>query len=204
MLARVILATVESGPRNTLLARKAKRRGAAQKLRELAALSHFLRREHLQRVLELGTETGATLWVWSTLAQAEALLIAVDLARLPNPLAVRANQRVEFLQADSHSAETKERIERLLGAEALDLLFIDADHTYEGVKSDFAMYAPLVRPGGLVVLHDIIAPGKPELSDVHLFWAELKQEHEVFEFTDHRDQRWWGQWGGLGVVRIPS
>jgi predicted O-methyltransferase YrrM len=40
----------------------------------------------------------------------------------------------------------------------LDFLFIDGDHTYEGVKQDFEMYTPLVRKGGLVAMHDIVPP----------------------------------------------
>ena len=33
-------------------------------------------------------------------------------------------------------------------------LLIDADHSYEGVRSDFDRWLPLVAPGGLVVFHD--------------------------------------------------
>jgi hypothetical protein len=32
----------------------------------------------------------------------------------------------------------------------LDLLFIDGDPSYEGVKADFVNYSQLVRPGGLI------------------------------------------------------
>jgi predicted O-methyltransferase YrrM len=38
----------------------------------------------------------------------------------------------------------------------VDFLFIDADHSYEGVKKDFEMYSPLVRKGGIIAFHDII------------------------------------------------
>jgi predicted O-methyltransferase YrrM len=35
-----------------------------------------------------------------------------------------------------------------------NLLFIDADHSYEAVKADFEAWAPLVRPGGEIAFHD--------------------------------------------------
>ena len=35
---------------------------------------------------------------------------------------------------------------------AIDFLFLDGDHSYEGVRRDFENYAPLVRPGGIVAL----------------------------------------------------
>jgi predicted O-methyltransferase YrrM len=36
----------------------------------------------------------------------------------------------------------------------IDLLFIDGDHTYEGVKHDWELFSPFVRPFGLVIFHD--------------------------------------------------
>jgi len=34
------------------------------------------------------------------------------------------------------------------------IVFIDADHSYEGVKNDFELWSPRVRPNGLVAFHD--------------------------------------------------
>lgn len=50
----------------------------------------------------------------------------------------------------SDSVEASEGIED----ESLDFVFIDADHTYEGVKRDIEAWAPKVRPGGIVSGHD--------------------------------------------------
>jgi predicted O-methyltransferase YrrM len=36
----------------------------------------------------------------------------------------------------------------------LDLLFIDGDHSYEGVKRDYELYVSKVKPGGLILFHD--------------------------------------------------
>ena len=38
--------------------------------------------------------------------------------------------------------------------EPIDLLFIDGDHSYEGVKRDWELFAPHVKPFGIVVFHD--------------------------------------------------
>ncbi len=38
------------------------------------------------------------------------------------------------------------------------LLLIDADHSYEAVRSDFLLWAPLVAPDGLIVFHDYLMP----------------------------------------------
>lgn len=36
----------------------------------------------------------------------------------------------------------------------IDFLFIDADHTYEGVKKDFDLYSKLLSENGLIIIHD--------------------------------------------------
>ena len=58
----------------------------------------------------------------------------------------REAQRVEFVTGDSHEPRTGRRIRRLLdGTSRLPVL--DGDHSYEGVKQDFADYTPLVALG---------------------------------------------------------
>lgn len=41
---------------------------------------------------------------------------------------------------------------------SLDFVFIDADHSTEAVRADIATWAPKVRPGGMVLGHDIDMP----------------------------------------------
>jgi predicted O-methyltransferase YrrM len=41
---------------------------------------------------------------------------------------------------------------------AIDLLFLDGDHSYAAVTQDFADWAPKVRPGGFLVMHDVVHP----------------------------------------------
>lgn len=64
-----------------------------------------------------------------------------------------------------------------------DLIFIDGDHTYEGVKADFENYSPM---GKLIAFHDIANDmkrnSKGELIEVPVFWNELKQEYKHWEF----------------------
>jgi predicted O-methyltransferase YrrM len=37
---------------------------------------------------------------------------------------------------------------------AIDFLFIDGNHSYEGVKTDWDLYSPLLKSGSCVVFHD--------------------------------------------------
>lgn len=42
--------------------------------------------------------------------------------------------------------------------EPIDLLFVDGDHSEAAVRRDVADWAPKVRPGGYLVLHDVVHP----------------------------------------------
>ena len=57
----------------------------------------------------------------------------------------------------------------MLNNDKIDFLFIDAVAT-RGVKKDFKMYSPLVRPGGIIAF-DIAMSGVKKK-----FWKETKRQ----------------------------
>ncbi len=36
----------------------------------------------------------------------------------------------------------------------IDVLFIDGDHSYKGVKKDFELYSQILSPKGIIIIHD--------------------------------------------------
>ena len=48
------------------------------------------------------------------------------------------------------------------------LLIIDADHSFEGVKTDFDVWWPHVAPGGVIVFHDYLMPDVARFVDTVL------------------------------------
>lgn len=65
----------------------------------------------------------------------------------------------------------------------IDLLHIDGAHSYEGALFDWQNYGPLVRPGGLAVLHDIGT--QTSQMNVKRLWEEIVVEfpgrtHEIY------------------------
>jgi cephalosporin hydroxylase len=183
---------------------------------EIAGLLGILEAEPPQTVLEIGTASGGTLFLVTRVALPDALLVSVDLrrgafgggypawrGRLYRSFA-REGQRVELVRGDSHVEGTRERIHRLLDGRPLDLLFVDGDHTYEGVARDFADYAPLVRVGGLIAFHDIVPGGHGKHGDpggVPRFWRELKASYP--DATELVEDWEWGSCG-IGLVRRPE
>ncbi len=77
--------------------------------------------------------------------------------------------------------------------DSIDLLHIDGLHTYAAVTEDFTGWYPRVKPGGIILFHDVRA----KLLDFGAwkFWDEVEQTHETFVFN---------QGFGLGVLRKPG
>lgn len=172
-----------------------------QNMVELSGLVREVRREPLRRVCEIGTFKGGTLFIWCQLAEPDAHIISVDLPggqfgggysekSLPFFQSFRkGDQRLDCIRGSSHDVEIREEFESKLGGEELDFLFIDGDHSYEGVKMDFEHYSKFVRKGGLIAFHDIHhRPNQPDI-EVHKLWQELKSDYRHKEFVETDSDR---------------
>jgi len=101
-----------------------------------------------------------------------------------------------FIKGNSHDPTTLKKIKEILGDNVLDVLFIDGDHSYSGVKEDFALYNNLVHPGGIIGLHDIVDSEYHRRKDCFVsdFWNEIKTKYKNKEIVDD------GNWAGIGVL----
>lgn len=159
---------------------------------EIIGLLEEVRNLRPRYIVEVGTAGGGTLFLWTRVAHPEATIVTIDLPGGPfgggsSPLRVPLfyrlglpGQKIYTIRANSHLQETVERARSGLGGHAADYLFIDADHTEQGVRADYSLYSPLVREGGLIAFHDI-AILRPEYG-VRRLWTELKTEHRTREF----------------------
>jgi predicted O-methyltransferase YrrM len=175
---------------------------------EIAKLLEIVAALRPRVVLEIGTAGGGTLFLFTRAADPDAKIISIDLPGGPfgggypkwkTPLYKsfsKEGQKIYLIRRDSHDPQTLEEVKRILGDEKVDFLFIDGDHTYEGVKRDFEIYSPLVREGGIIAFHDIV-PGPPEnVGGVPEFWNKIKTRYRHLEIV--RD---WSQGGfGIGVI----
>lgn len=188
------------------------KKGATQKTNELSPLLSLLRRRKLKTIVEIGTEKGGTLYAWCKISQPDAFIVSIDLPGGPfgggyalNDIKKfrkykQKNQKLYFLRKDSHKQTTKNKLMEILKGRKIDFLFIDGDHRYTGVKKDFHLYSPLVKPNGLIVFHDILFHPKILKCKVDKFWNEIKDNFKYKVFIDREDDRGWGQWGGIGVL----
>ena len=139
------------------------------------------------------------------LAPSDALIVSIDLPQgrfgggYPKqkiPLYssfARDKQDLVLLREDSHSDKTLEKAKKILNGKNIDFLFIDGDHSYEGVKEDFEMYGPLVKKGGIIAFHDIVDGLDEHVGGVPRFWREISGNYKHEEFIENKNQ------GGLGI-----
>ena len=175
---------------------------------EILKLLDIIKKLRPEYFLEIGTAMGATLFLFSRVIAEDAVIISVDLpggkygGGYPEwkislfKRYILPKQKLYLIRADSHQKSTLEKVKKVLNGEKIDYLFIDGDHTYEGVKKDFTMYSPLVS--GIVALHDI-AHHRPD-ANVHVdeFWREIKRSFDSEEIIENPNQKW----AGIGIIRI--
>lgn len=79
----------------------------------------------------------------------------------------------------------------------IDLVFIDACHTYQCVKRDY--FIALMLGAKYIVFHDIVSV---VTKGVRNFWSEIKNTHKnCYEFIDQYDEVE-GSYMGIGVVEV--
>jgi predicted O-methyltransferase YrrM len=116
-----------------------------------------------RRVVEIGVWHGVTTIRLRSVMACDGLLIAVD----PFPVG-RLGFSVQKRIAHSHVgriANGELQWLRCTGIEAakrysakyrrlVDFIFIDGDHSYDGLRGDWEAWRPLLAPGAIVALHD--------------------------------------------------
>lgn len=136
-----------------------------------------------KRILEIGVEKAGTIVFWDKIVGSEGKVVGADESLARIELEINPQSDFQLIEGDSHAPETVARIKDALPE--VDFLFIDGDHSYEGVKADFDNFSPLVTSGGMVAFHDIHDAGVGD------FWCELEANHNTTKF--HQGS------GGIGI-----
>lgn len=173
-----------------------------------------------QAIVEIGSHTGqSTLWLAAGSVHGNyATVFAIDpwpdpgYAEGDDPFDLKTGDAVYFRFRQNIAGVTQEvpgrdytvvvRPWRMTSAEAVDkwrgrpigLLFIDAIHTFEGVKADVEMWAPYVAPGGWLALNDYYQdPERTELHGAALVAKEILEPSGDWINTEVIWNTWVGQ-----------
>lgn len=201
---------------------------ALQHRTELEEFVGYLRRREPRTVVEIGTFLGGTLYVWTRALDSTRRVVSVDRPVWTELVHERRRELyptfsaatdIDVVYGDSHGDATYEAVRERV--DDVDLLFVDGDHSYEGVREDFETYRDLLGNDGVVALHDIerhaadraekrrrlervddltedlVRVGRPEWG-VDEFWEELVGSYDTREFLTHPEQMGMG----IGVVEL--
>lgn len=132
----------------------------AQAREEMMAVWPSIRELCARRVLEIGSKRGGWMFGMSPTFAPYAQLVMVDV----HPMGAHSHA-LDLLRAEeydvtlhvagSHRDETRDEVRALFGGQPVDVLHIDGDHATPSCLRDWELYSPLVRSGGLVIIHDL-------------------------------------------------
>lgn len=78
---------------------------------------------------------------------------------------------------------------RKLAKREIDFIFIDGDHSYDGVRTDWELWSPLMAHGGVIALHDSRSYADRQIDHVGAarYTAEVIRKDPRFEVIDEVD-----------------
>jgi len=160
-----------------------------QSVEELIWLAPFIDRLKPEVILEIGIYKGGWQWVMCPFYIEGAAIIGIDSmlrhkrdggkGELLTQLECldKCGFKTGMFFGRSDDEQIRNEVDKaLLWFERLvDLLHIDGAHDYTSARADWDYYSKLVRPGGLVVLHDIAT--QTSQMNVKRVWEEIKAEN---------------------------
>jgi predicted O-methyltransferase YrrM len=176
---------------------------SVQKRSEILKLARAVQSISPKVIVEIGTCNGGTLFIWSNLATDRVITCDLNKLKIRDELysffpPTDSSCSVVPLAGNSHEQSFFELVKKSLDGMEVDFLFIDGDHTEAGVESDYYMYSPLVRSGGIIAFHDILEKQPVPQNQVYHFWKRIKQSTRCEEFIDDPEQIGFG----IGIIHV--
>lgn len=166
---------------------------------EIIGFLNFARNRNPKVICEIGTAFGGTNFLLRETLPSADTMIGLDLL-VQNKAKLnyfhRPGCKSHYINGDSTDETVINQVESILGGRTIDLLFIDGNHEYAGVQSDFLNYQQFVHDGSIVAFHDIV-PDYQQLrgentghdsGGVPQFWNKIKSRYSIYEFIENREQ----------------
>ena len=163
---------------------------------DLELLFNLLGDFHPKNILEIGTWKGFSAEVWIRgFAPENFITIEIEKEKIKEYDVNSRPGYQSWYDCDSHDTDTYDIVKIYLPE--IDFLFIDGDHSYDGVVTDWKLYSPLVKKGGVVVFHDVVYTSPDPLAPVEVrqFWQEIRGKYTWVEIHSTNST-------GMGVLWV--
>ena len=118
-------------------------------------LLHLIEKNNFKTIAEVGVKFGRTTFFLLDNVQ-DLVIHAVDLdISMFYNKEVKSKYKDRLIPIKGYSYEVADQLPN----NSMDLIFIDADHSYESVKKDILAYTPKLKDNGILSGHDIDYPG---------------------------------------------
>jgi predicted O-methyltransferase YrrM len=143
---------------------------------EITFIANLLAGLNPENYLEIGYHEGGAFAILSKLCSGKKLAVDIKSHYYQGLDELMTGEEYEIFIGDSQTEEMLKRVKDF--CPIYDVIFIDGDHTYEGVKRDFELYKQVLSPKGIMLFHDVdpdhaFADG--EAGQVYKFWQELNE-----------------------------
>ena len=125
----------------------------------------------IQNFLEVGFSAGQNNSLLNKFFNFDNIVGLDNFSSHINTGALHANLRHKNLTLVIGDSTSKRIIDLVSKMGKYDLIFIDANHTYEYVKKDFENFKPFLEKGGVIGFHDVDCP---DWRGINKFWKELE------------------------------
>jgi len=149
--------------------------------------------------LEIGSAGGGTAFLFNYYFQFKNIVLIDDniyLEKIKQPKLRHKNlEGIKYTEiiGNSRSEEVVEKVKAL--NISFDLMIIDGDHRYSGVRRDADIYLPLLNKNGYVIFHDTVA-----CRGVKEVFHQMKNNEE-FTFINEYISETWHRPCGIGVFQ---
>jgi predicted O-methyltransferase YrrM len=133
-----------------------------QRIDEITDLIMFLI-ENTESVnfLEIGAAAGGNTFIFNKYLNIVSTCIVDDNKHPKHGLRSVILKDIKYDEFIGNS-QSKEAVEYVRNKGILfDIIFIDADHSYDGVKKDTINYLPFLKPSGYMIFHDTVTSNCP-------------------------------------------
>jgi cephalosporin hydroxylase len=144
-------------------------------------------------IFEIGCYDGGSTYYLSNFAKNMITVDNNNPCRF-DPLTIPASESYQYFGGDSHDPNIIKNVSKF----DWDFVFIDGDHSYEGVKADFYNVLPHLKKGTPVAFHDIAMSHFHHTHGCYVgeFWRDLKKEYKATKFEEYQTDK---EWAGIGI-----
>ncbi|MCX7712683.1 MAG: class I SAM-dependent methyltransferase [Chthoniobacterales bacterium] len=128
---------------------------ASTNLVDSFCLALFAKKFAKEKILEIGTSFGETALTFALNSPENCVVYTIDIQNtLSNPTIGRKFRNKNIEKKIKFYSMDIERVFSILPPKSVDIIFIDGDHSYEGVKKDTEYSLSLIKDNGIIIWHD--------------------------------------------------